>query len=137
VTLYLDSSSLVKIFIDEEGSEDVRALVSRSDVQTTSVVSFAEVCSAVARMRREKALTPAKYADAKRRFVSGWPALMSLEVTQDLARSAGDLAEKHGLRGFDSIHLATFAQVLERGTDDEVEFSSFDKRMVAAARRLG
>lgn len=136
MTLYLDSSSLVKIFVDEVGSEDVRALVSRSEIQTTSVVSLAEVRSALARMRREKALTPATYADAKRRFVDGWPALLSHEVTQDLARLAGDLAEKHGLRGFDSIHLATFQHVLERSEDD-VEFSSFDKRMVAAARRLG
>jgi uncharacterized protein len=136
VTLYLDSSSLVKIFVDEDGSEEVRALVSRSDFQITSVVSLAEVRSALARMRREKALTPAKFAEAKRSFAEDWSSVVSIEVSGALAQRAGDLAEKHGLRGFDSIHLATFAHLLER-CEDDVEFSSFDKRMVAAARRLG
>lgn len=61
---------------------------------------------------------------------------MTIGVTDELAERARDLSEKHDLRGFDAVHLATFVQVLERSEDD-VEFSSFDTRMVAAARGLG
>ena len=135
MTLYLDTSSLVKLYVEENGSDEVRARVARADVLTTSVVAFAETRATLARMRRDKKLSPARYAQTKQRFVDGWPAMLSHEVTGELVRSAGDLAEQHGLRGFDSIHLATFAHVLEQSVD-EVEFSSFDTRMVAAARRL-
>jgi len=30
-----------------------------------------------------------------------------LDVTEELARSAGDLADRHGLRGYDALHLAS------------------------------
>jgi len=135
VTLYLDTSSLVKMYVEEDGSSVVLALVERSDTIVTSVVAFVETRAALAHLRRSRNLTPANYAEAKRRFAEDWPSVVSIEVSEALARLAGDLAEKHGLRGFDSIHLATFAHVLERSEDD-VEFSSFDKRMVAAARKL-
>lgn len=137
MTLYLDTSSLVKLYVEEDGSADVRALVDRADVVATSVVAFAEARATLARLRRGKFLTPARYAEAKRRFIEDWPALLSLDVTDQLARAAGDLAERHGVRGFDSIHLATFVHVLERRSHDDVHFSSYDQQMVAAARKLG
>ncbi len=135
--LYLDTSSLVKLYVEEEGSADVRALVNRAEIVVTSVVAFAETRAALARLRRGKFLAPARYADAKRHFADDWAALLTLDVTDELARTAGDLAEKHAVRGFDSIHLATFVHVLERRPDDEVHFSSYDQQMVAAARKLG
>ena len=137
MTLYLDTSSLVKLYVEEDGSADVRALVGRAEVVATSVVAFAETRATLARLRRSKFLTPARFAEAKRRFTDDWPAFLSIDVTDDLARTAGDLAEKHAVRGFDSIHLATFVQVLGRCPDDDVRFSSYDQQMVAAARKLG
>lgn len=136
MTLYLHTSSLVKLYVEEDESPEVRVLVDRAQVVVTSVVTFAETRATLSRLRREKRLTPTRYAEATRSVVEDWPKFLTVSVTDELARLAGDLAEKHGLRGFDSIHLATFAHVIEH-SDDEVEFSSFDKRMVAAARKLG
>ncbi len=136
MTLYLDTSSLLKLYVEEAESPDVCALVDRAHAVVTSVVTFAETRATMSRLRREKRLAPAHYAEAKRSFMEDWPKFLTISVTDDLARSAGDLAEKHGLRGVDAVHLATFVQVLERSEDD-VEFSSFDTRMVAAARGLG
>ncbi len=136
MTLYFDTSSLVKLYVEEVGSDKVRALAERAGSWATSVVAFAETRASLARMRRDKKLTPAQHAEAKRGFIEDWQKFVTVNVTDDLARTAGDLAEKHGLRGFDSIHLATFVHVLERSEDDEVEFSSFDERLSAAARKL-
>ena len=36
-----------------------------------------------------------------------WKAILLYRITDGLIRSAGGLAEKHLLRGFDSIHLAS------------------------------
>ena len=42
-----------------------------------------------------------------------WETLDKLEVTEDLVREAGELAEEHAVRGFDAIHLASARLVRE------------------------
>jgi uncharacterized protein len=66
VTLYLDTSSLVKLYVAEAGSEDVRAQVHRATVVATSMIAYPETRAALARRRRERALRPAAFAAAKR-----------------------------------------------------------------------
>jgi predicted nucleic acid-binding protein len=56
-----------------------------------------------------------------------------VEVTEDIARSAGDIAEDHGLRGYDAIHLAS---VLMFGSD-EVLLATWDRDLAMAARTEG
>jgi predicted nucleic acid-binding protein len=136
VTVYLDSSSLVKVYVQEPGTDDVRQLLADASVATTSVVAYAEVRAALARQRRTRALTPRGFTEAKRLFEQDWPMFVAVEANAALCRAAGTLAERYALRGFDAIHLASFQQVLERATDDDVEFSSADDRLTRAARRL-
>lgn len=136
MTLYLDTSSLIKLFVEEEGSEAVRQLFEEADVVATSVVAYPEARAALARLRREGALTAAKFVSAKRDFDEQWPAFLSLHVTDQLGRAAGELAEQHRLRGYDSIHLASFAEVARRAGLRDTIFSSFDDRLNRAARSL-
>ena len=136
MTLYLDTSSLVKLYVTETGSEVVRQLVGDAGVVATSVVAYAETRAALARLRREGALTASKWTSAKRAFEELWPTYLTLEATDSLCRAAGELAEKYRLRGFDSIHLASFAEVARRAGTDDTRFSSFDDRLTQAARRV-
>jgi predicted nucleic acid-binding protein len=136
VTLYLDTSSLIKLYVTEDGSEIVRQLVQAANVVATSVVAYAEARAALARLRREGVLTAAKLASAKRELDEQWPAYLTLEATDSLCRVAGTLAEKHSLRGFDSIHLASFAEVCRRAGPDDTRFSSFDERLNRAAQKV-
>jgi predicted nucleic acid-binding protein len=59
-----------------------------------------------------------------------------LEASDSLCRAAGELAEKYSLRGFDSIHLASFAEIARRAGADDTQFSSFDDHLNRAARKL-
>ena len=136
MTLYLDTSSLVKLYVTEAGSEDVRRLVGHATVVATSVVAYPETRAALARLRREAALTASKLTSAKRDFEEQWPTYLTLEASRALCRTAGEFAEKYGLRGFDSIHLASFAEVARRAGADDTQFSSFDDRLNLAARKL-
>ena len=52
MTVYLDTSSLVKLFLEESGSDQVRALVADATAIATSVVAYAETRAALARRRR-------------------------------------------------------------------------------------
>ena len=111
MTVYLDTSSLVKLFLEESGSDQVRALVADATAIATSVVAYAETRAVLARRRRERILTPRAFTTAKRSFEGQWPKFVSIEVTADVARQAGDLAERYALRGFDSVHLASFVAI--------------------------
>jgi predicted nucleic acid-binding protein len=134
VTLYLDTSSLVKLYVQETGSDEVRALVDHAAVVATSVVAYPETRAAFARLRREGELT-GTFAAAKREFESDWPSYLTLHVSAALAREAGALAERYALRGFDAIHLASFAELRRAGTG-ETRFSSFDDRLNKAAANV-
>ena len=114
MTLYLDTSSLVKLYVQEVGSEDVRDLVARAAVVATSIVAYPETRAALVRLRRSGDLTPRKFATAKRNFEDQWPAFLALEVTAALGHEAGEFAQRYGLRGFDALHLASFAEVARR-----------------------
>jgi uncharacterized protein len=137
VILYLDTSSLVKLYVEEAGSDEVQGFVEEASTVTTSQVAYAEARSAFARRRRERALSPRGFAAAKRAFDADWGHYVAVAITRDLCREAGDLAERYRLRGFDAIHLASFGEVLRdlQGRTD-VRFSSFDDRLNRAARRL-
>ena len=136
MTLYLDTSSLVKLYVTEAGSDVVRQLVGDANVVATSVVAYAETRAALARLRREGVFTTAKLASAKRTFEKEWPTYLTLDANESLCRAAGALAEKYSLRGFDSIHLASFAEVARRAGTHDTRFSSFDDRLNHAARKV-
>ena len=133
MTLYLDTSSLVKLYVEEPGSQSVRDLVAVADVVATSAIAYPEARAALARRRREGALSPRAFAGAKRALESDWPRYLAIDVTLPLCVRAGDLAERYRLRGFDSVHLASFLAVLDRV--DDVQFSAFDANLVQTARK--
>lgn len=134
--LYLDTSSLAKLYIDEAGRDVVRTLVSQAAVVATSQVAYPEFRAALARRRRDGALTAAAFTSAKRAFEADWSRYVAVEVTSALCREAGALAERYGLRGFDSVHLASYAQVIGSPGGRGARFSSFDEPLNRAARAL-
>jgi uncharacterized protein len=133
MTLYLDTSSLVKLYADEPGSDQVRQDFSECTAGATSIVSYAEARAAFARRRREGLITASAFRLVKRDFDADWPAYLVVEPTIELCRTAGDLAERYQLRGFDSIHLATFLQIAQERQSVETRFSSFDRALNRAA----
>jgi uncharacterized protein len=133
VILYLDTSSLVKLYVEEPGSAEVRRLVEQSEIVAALVVAYPEARAALARRRRERSLTSGAYRRTKAALDADWPRLLALDVTPPLARSAGDLAERHRLRGFDALHLAAYLAVARDFPGEEVRFSSADRTLERAA----
>jgi predicted nucleic acid-binding protein len=134
VTLYLDTSSLVKLYVHEGGSEEVRTLVAQAAVVSTSIVAYPEARAALARPNRSRDFSAAQFAAAKRNFEEQWPAFLTLEVTAAVSGEAGEFAERYALRGFDALHLASFAEVARRAGPSDTRFSSFDDPLNKAAR---
>jgi predicted nucleic acid-binding protein len=134
--LYLDTSALVKLYLEEDGSAEVRASVEAAEAVCTSMVAYAEVHAALARAAREGRITEEERAQAAAEFRADWPEYAVVQVTQRVVDLAAELAAAHGLRGFDAIHLAS-ALVVRAEARAEVRFLAWDERIDRAARAVG
>jgi predicted nucleic acid-binding protein len=132
--LYLDTSSLIKLYVEESGSAETEHLVGEATLVCTSVVAYAEARSALARLCRDGDLTPDEHETAKADLNRDWPRYLAIEVASDVRQSAGDLAERRALRGFDSLHLASYLDLYSASLGEPTRFSSFDDRLMGAER---
>lgn len=134
--VYLDTSSLVKLYVDETGSDKIADIAHDATVISTSKIAYAEVRSAFARKQREDGFSKNSLRKIVEDLNRDWESYFIIEITDGLIRSAGDIAEKYILRGFDSIHLASALNLRNRiGTD--LYFSSDDERLNKAAGKEG
>lgn len=129
---YLDASALVKRYVRESGSSVVDSLFVGATPIATSRVAHTEVFSALARRCREGDLSERRYSVAARQFDTEWNALVRVDVTEDLLVDARRLLERHPLRGFDAIHVAS-AISLRKELDIEVTLAAADRRQLDAA----
>ena len=137
MTVYLDTSVLVKLYIREDDSDEVAAAVADATMVATSLLAYPEVCAALERRRRERSISPAALKAARQAFEADWPSWIAVGIDDDLARQSARLAERHGLRAADAIHLASFERILAAAEDDDARFLSADDRLSKAARTLG
>lgn len=131
-TLYLDTSALVKLYLDEVESELVHEAVEEAGSVATSTVAYAELRAAFGRRHRSGDLDEEEHRRAVMRIDADWRAYLRISVSNAIAYLAGEIAERCALRGFDAIHLASAARIGERFAD--VRFLAFDDRLVEAAR---
>ena len=73
MTLYLDTSSLVKLYLAEVGTDSVRRLVDDATLVATSQIAYPETRAALARRRREGALSATTSARRRTRRESPAP----------------------------------------------------------------
>jgi predicted nucleic acid-binding protein len=132
--LYLDTSSLIKLYVEEQGTPEVEGLAIAASLVCTSVVTYPEARSALARLCRAGSLSSEEHVRAKADLDRDWPHYLALDVTVKVWQAAGDLAEEYALRGFDSIHLASFLHLAQADFGEPVRFSSFDDRLKNALR---
>ena len=131
--LYLDTSALVKLYVEEDGSEAVAAALEGAEAACTVRITYAEARAAFARHRREGALTPGDLRRVVRALDEDWPAFNVVDASDGLVRRAGALAERHALRAYAAIQLAAALELRRGGVSPE--FVCFDARLLRAARR--
>lgn len=134
--LYLDTSALVKLYVRERGSAQTRRAVDAAEAVATSMVAYAEARAAFARLHRERSFTRRRHRERIGQLDRDWNRYVLVELTGAVALRAGALAEEHGLRGFDAIHLAS-ALWLRAAHPIELVFSAFDRSLAKAAAAAG
>lgn len=134
--LYLDTSALVKLYVREPGSSAVARQLGRAEAVSTSVVAWAESRAAFARLLRERPRSRARHRQRVAQLARDWERYAVVELSAAVAHEAGELAERHGLRGFDAIHLAS-ALWLKSAYAGDLSFMAFDDRLASAAAAAG
>lgn len=136
---FFDSSALLKRYITEHGTVWVRSITSPSAGHTIIIaqITQVEICSGVARRRRE-GLVPPRTAQAIRLLLHRHVKreYMVIEVTVPIIQSAEDLLDTHPLRAYDTIQLASALAANSRLTGAvlmPLVFVSADVRLLTAA----
>ncbi len=134
--LYLDTSAWLKLYVDERGTQEVIAAVQAAELVAISRIAYAEARAALARVLREKRTTLAEHRKRIAALDADYVEVLKVEISEEVVRQAGELAESHALRGFDAIQLAS-ARWLARKAHKPLRLLAFDERMTAAAHALG
>ena len=133
--LYLDTSSLVKLYVRELHSRLVRGWAEEAEMLATCRVAYPEMISALNRRFRTGDLSKEDYDRLVKAFAGEWRHFAAIDFDEI---EAGRLAEAYGLRGFDAIHLSACKLLRSSEGAPSVVFSSFDERLnhAAAAEKL-
>lgn len=131
---YVDSSALVKYYIEEEGTADVKkAFLSAREI-VVSMIGFSEVVSTIYRKYREDDLSLKSKDHLMVQFKKDWTGFYLINVSAQVIRLSGDLIHKYPLRGFDSVHIAS-AIVASKKLEANISFLSFDQQQCKAAQK--
>lgn len=133
--LYLDASALVKRYIQENGSQDVKAWIEAADMVVTGLITRVEVAAAIARAGRMKLITPDESLSALHQFRSEWESFHRLPITENTVARGDSLAVEHDLRGYDATHLAC-ALIWQESLGIPVTLVSFDNQLFDAAKAV-
>jgi predicted nucleic acid-binding protein len=131
--VYFDTSALVKLLVREEGSDLAAVLWDGTDVAVTGLLAYPEARAALASAQRTDRISRAQLSTARAGLEALWPEIDVVDPTDEVCKSAGDLAERHALRGYDAVHLAS--ALLFRNA--EVLLATWDGDLATAAVRAG
>jgi uncharacterized protein len=131
--IYLDTSSLVKLYVEEDHADKVREWVEEAELAGTCRVAYPETISALDKRFRSGDLSKQDYEFLIDAFSKDWRHFVVLDFNE--IESAG-LVRKYGLRGFDAVHLSS-AIMMRRDADLDLCFSCFDEKLNKAATAEG
>jgi len=128
LSLYVDASALLKLYLEESDSDACRAILRADRRWHSANHSQVEVRRNLRRGLRGRALV-----EARKLFAIDWAGLNAVELDSRTCAEAAAVAEDSGVRTLDALHLAAARRVLER----DMRFLTYDRRQAETARSLG
>jgi predicted nucleic acid-binding protein len=135
---FLDSSAVMKRYVQETGTVWVRALTASGtgNFFYLARITDVEVTAALARRRGQPGLSVVQAVAALRQFRRDFGQdYRVVEITIALLQRAAQLADTHALRGYDAVQLAVALDVHAR--DQALVLVSADAELNAAATAEG
>lgn len=136
MNLYFDTSALVKRYVNEAGSDNVRVWLRSADHKATGLITRAELPAGINRLLRMKYLVSEDYVNALNEFRADWEFFNRIPITEQLVARADLLTCEYSLRGYDAVHLAC-ALTWQDLLGASVSLATFDKELIDAAQKTG
>ena len=128
MSTYVDTSALLKRYVEEADSAAADGLLRADHALLTARHTIVEVRRNLARLLSGRELIAARAA-----FADDLRSVSIIEIDEATCESAASIAETTGVRTLDALHLAAAQRVSEPG----MSFLTFDLRQAQAARALG
>jgi uncharacterized protein len=123
----------VKLVVAGGGSDVADELWTAANLRVASHLVYPEARAALAAAERAGRLDRRGLRRAVAELDAATASMSLVGVDDLLAREAGRLAEEHGLRGYDAVHLATALS----GEDPELLIVTWDRGLARAALQSG
>lgn len=128
MSLYVDSSALLKRYVDEPDSAAADELLRSDPSLLTARHTVVEVRRNLVRVLAER-----DAGEARSAFMRDLEAVSLIELDAGTCEMAAAIAEVTGVRTLDALHLAA----AQRAGGAALPFLTFDIRQAQAARALG
>lgn len=128
MSLYVDSSALLKRYVDEAESAACERFLLADPLWATARLTAIEVRRNLSRLLTGEPLSAARAA-----FEEDWRRSFIVELDEATCELAGEIAETTGARSLDALHLAAATRLGRTSID----FLTYDLRQAQAARALG
>jgi hypothetical protein len=125
---------LVKLLVDEPGTEEARGAYGEADGVRTTAIAHVEATAALARMRKGGRLTPTQLRRGLDDLENLWRGIFIHAVNDVLLAKAAESARTHSLRAYDAVHLAG---ALSFAAGERLDFACWDKELRDAAHKHG
>ena len=129
--IFFDTSALTKRYVEEVGSEEVRALCAEADALGVSVLVLPELISTLCRLVREGRLFSEDYQSLKSALQADLSDADLCDLSQETFEETIGCLERQPLRALDALHVGS-ALVYQPDL-----FVSSDRRQAKAAAREG
>jgi uncharacterized protein len=133
---FWDSSAIVPLCVEETATDRALALLAEDPEVAIWWATPVECASAVARLEREAALTPAEAAEAFHRLDLLARSWFEIEPHDELREVSRRLLRVHPLRAGDALQLAAAYLAAER-RPPTLEVVTLDERLRHAALKEG
>ncbi len=136
MNLYLDTSALVKLYIHEQGTDEVNQWMAQAAFTATSLITLAEANAALGRASRLKFISQETGEEAIRLLRKQWLHYLKTPITEKTVGRAAELAWNLGLRGYDAVHLAS-AELWQAALGLPVVLVTYDVQLAEGGQRIG
>lgn len=104
---FVDTSSLFKKYVEEDGSKELDSLLQEVSEIAVSPATWLEMSAVIARRLREKALTSQQATWLKSEAHKDFQSFHRVIWNEALEKTAADLVDEHPLSTLDAIQLAS------------------------------
>ena len=139
MNVFLDTSAIVKIYVDEAYSDIIRGIYSSSD-NTIYIADIAkvELASAIKKRLNQIDIEEEQYSSIKTYFLNDYrDSFEVIKSEERLLDQALDLIHEYSLKAYDSVQLAAALQCQNLLQNHKLIFVSFDKKLINAAQKSG